>query len=150
MGEGDPKTLRIHVRTSHRSCHLLWFSVSRILLQKRTGHIWFESNLVNFLFPKDLIIVLSSPEWALSDPTMESVENKNVPTCGSFCVIDINIVYYSTYSNLEILGVMVNSLACHAGVPGSNPTKVTSCLYFYWNFWKSTFLARTFSKPVLE
>ena len=62
---------------------------------------------------------------------MESVENKNVPTCGSFCVIDINIVYYGTYSNLEILGVMVSSLACHAGVPGSNPAKVTSCLYFY-------------------
>ena len=102
------------------------------------------------MFPKVLKTVLSSPEWALSDPTMESVESKNVPTCGSFCVIDINIVYYSTYSNLEILGVMVSSLACHAGVPGSNPTKVTSCLYFYWNFWKSTFLARTFSKPVLE
>ena len=34
-------------------------------------HIWFESNLVNFLFPKLLKTFLSSPEWALSDSTME-------------------------------------------------------------------------------
>ena len=42
-------------------------------------HIWSESNLVNFSIPKVLKTVLSSPELALSDPTMVDAEIKNVP-----------------------------------------------------------------------
>ena len=55
--------------------------------------------------------------------------------CTRFKYCDLFTLFY-----LKIFSVMVSTLACHAGVPGSIPAKVTSCLYFYWNFWKCTFL----------
>ena len=62
----------------------LWFNEARFNKSHNLGnkghtHMVCMCNLVNFLFPKLLKIFLSSPEWVLSDSTMEYAEIKNVP-----------------------------------------------------------------------
>ena len=45
--------------------------------------------------------------------------------------LGLNTVIYFAYTYEAISGVMVRTLDCHVGGPGSNPAKVISCLYFY-------------------
>ena len=82
-------------------------------------HIWSESNQLKFSIPYIPKTVLWSSRVAESDDTMGGSQiKKHTFLCISFKYCNLFLLNY-----LEIFGVLVRTLACHEGVPGSIPPK---------------------------
>ena len=116
--------------------------------------------------PEDCIKGVQNSQWAFntdkiywravknfaSQPGFKFFTNKccknNFSTSPS-TIFEIWMFGFSAGLLIEIFSVLD---WCHLSGPSLNPARGKSCLYFYWNFWKSMFLFRSWSnlKPVFE
>ena len=113
------------------SCVALWHCFMKIV-SNQIYYLWSWFFELHTWFPHS-----PEPSWKVSIYQMVSL-------CMAFNLINKIFLYLLMAFSLSMSWIfgLQTAVACHAGDPGSIPTKVTTCLYFYWNFWKCTFLGR--------